>query len=91
MGDLLEPAALDAARQWADDHGHPQPDDRMLAAYGAVIAEQVRQATADTIARAILANCGYMHDRLDSDPCEDCEHHAAIARRAGDGDGTATT
>lgn len=26
--------ALIAARQWATEHGHPQPDDRMLAAYG---------------------------------------------------------
>ncbi|BAL85481.1 putative DNA-binding protein [Actinoplanes missouriensis 431] len=25
--------ATQAARQWATDHGHPQPDDRMLQAY----------------------------------------------------------
>ena len=25
--------AVRAARQWAADHGHPQPDDRMLQAY----------------------------------------------------------
>ncbi|MEU1763327.1 hypothetical protein [Micromonospora sp. NPDC005652] len=30
-------AALRAAREWADQHGHQQPDDRMLTAYGRVL------------------------------------------------------
>lgn len=55
MTDLLDPAALHAARTWATAHGHPQPDDRMLTAYGQVIAEQVRQATAPTPTTADLA------------------------------------
>lgn len=29
--------ALAAAREWADEHVHPQPDDRMLRAYGAAL------------------------------------------------------
>ncbi|HEY9415193.1 MAG TPA: hypothetical protein VIQ30_10570 [Pseudonocardia sp.] len=29
--------ALTAARTWATDHGHPQPDDRMLHTYGAAL------------------------------------------------------
>jgi hypothetical protein len=29
--------ALRAARQWATDHGHQQPDDRMLGAFGAAL------------------------------------------------------
>jgi hypothetical protein len=29
--------ALRAARDWATAHGHPQPDDRMLRAYGAAL------------------------------------------------------
>lgn len=28
-----------AARAWAAEHGHQQPDDRMLAAYGASLAQ----------------------------------------------------
>ena len=29
--------ALTAAREWAAEHVHPQPDDRMLRAYGAAL------------------------------------------------------
>lgn len=31
-----------AARQWAAEHGHEQPDDRMLMAYGAVLRHYYR-------------------------------------------------
>ncbi|MEU0081385.1 hypothetical protein ABZY58_26085 [Micromonospora tulbaghiae] len=30
-------AALAAAREWAERHVHPQPDDRMLRTYGAAL------------------------------------------------------
>lgn len=29
--------ALAAAREWAEQHGHPWPDDRMLRTYGAAL------------------------------------------------------
>lgn len=83
MADLLDPAALHAARWWAETHDHPQPDDRMLAAYGQVIAEN--------IARAIEAEAE--EDRrhgLAPRHVANLHRAAAIARRAGDRDGTAT-
>lgn len=39
----LDAAALHAARWWAETHDHPQPDDRMLAAYGQVIAARAAE------------------------------------------------
>ena len=33
--------ALTAAREWALEHRHPQPDDRMLRAYGATLLREV--------------------------------------------------
>ncbi|RKN38466.1 hypothetical protein [Micromonospora endolithica] len=37
MPDLTDIAALLAAREWAIEHVHPQPDDRMLRTYGAAL------------------------------------------------------
>lgn len=53
---LLDPAALHAARQWAETHDHQQPDDRMLAAYGQVIAVRAAEAERERIADAITDN-----------------------------------
>lgn len=44
-------AAVKEARIWADLHGHQRPDDRMLAAYGQVLLEEVRTALAGTLRR----------------------------------------
>lgn len=44
--------ARNAAREWAAQHQHPQPDDRMLAAYGRVllrhVAAQLRELATQT-------------------------------------------
>lgn len=44
--------ARNAAREWAAQHRHPQPDDRMLRAYGRVllrdVAEQLRALATQT-------------------------------------------
>jgi hypothetical protein len=37
MPDQTDLDALLAAREWASEHVHPQPDDRMLRAYGAAL------------------------------------------------------
>ena len=54
---------LRAAREWAEQHRHPQPDDRMLAI---VYAAGRRQAAAD-IQQLIV-------DLTDEDPCR-FDHH----------------
>ncbi len=54
----LDPDALAAARTWAAEHGHQQPDDRMLAAYGQMIAaraaEQERERGASILRQLLI-------------------------------------
>ncbi|MEU4640842.1 hypothetical protein [Micromonospora sp. NPDC023814] len=38
---MTDTEALTAARTWASEHGHQQPDDRMLRAYGAALLRDV--------------------------------------------------
>ena len=62
MSDPAHLIALRAARDWAAQHGHPQPDDRMLDAYGSPLLAAM-MATLDLAGHA-QARAQHLSDAL---------------------------
>lgn len=48
---MTDEDAATAAREWAEQHGHQQLDDRMLAAYGAIIRKKTLKEALDCVPR----------------------------------------